>query len=391
MPRLSKVSRLAKVPGIGVNHRADAADAVRDPEMLRLENLDTDIPPPSIAITATRNAIGADENNSYLPFFGQDDLRKAAVKRVERVSGQVYDWRSECIITAGGMSGILNCLLATIEPGDEVIVTDPVYAGIINRIRIAGGIPVFVPLIPSPNGWRLDIGALEKAASPRTRMIVMSPGMPSGHVLTQSEWEAVARVAIKIDAWLLYDAAMERILYDGRAVIHPASLPGMKERTITVGAVTKELRMIGWRVGWVVGPQSIMNDIGLVSISNVVCQTGIAMSGATAALNASDDGLKAAISIWEQRRNVLLQELEGLPVIPPHGGWSLLLDAEALGMSASEIVEKLFKEAKIAVTPMTGWGEKAAKYVRFVFSNETQERLIGLGKKLKTTISKKGF
>lgn len=391
MPRLSKVSRLANVPGIGVNHMADAADAEQDPQMLRLENLDTDIPPPPIAIAATRNAIGADENNSYLPFFGQDDLRKAAVKRVERVSGLEYDWRSECIITAGGMSGILNCILATIEPGDEVIVTDPVYAGIINRIRIAGGIPVFVPLIPSPSGWRLDIDALEKAASPRTRMIVMSPGMPSGHVLTQAEWEAVARVSIKSDAWLLYDAAMERIIYDGRSVIHPASLPGMKERTITVGAATKELRMIGWRVGWVVGPQSIMNDIGLVSISNVVCQTGISMAGVAAALNAKDDGLDAAVSVWEQRRNVLLQELDGLPVIPPHGGWSLLLDAEKLGMSSREMTEKLFKEAKIAVTPMIGWGEMAARYVRFVFSNETKERLIGLGKRVKTTISKKDF
>jgi len=386
MPRLSRVTRLAKVPGIGVNHMADAADAKSDPEMLRLENLDTDIPPPAIGIITTQNGIASDENNSYLPFFGQDDLRKAAVKRVRKVSGVEYDWRSECIITAGGMSGILNCLLATIEPGDEVIVTDPVYAGIINRIRIAGGVPVFVPLIPSAHGWRLDLEALEKAASTRTRMVVMSPGMPSGHVLTQAEWEAVARVSIRVDAWLLYDAAMERILYDGREVIHPASFPGMKERTITVGAATKELRMIGWRVGWVVGPQSIMNDIGLVSISNVVCQTGISMPGVAAALNAPDDGLKAAVAVWEQRRNVLLREMKGLPVIPPHGGWSLLLDAEALGMTPQELSEKLFKKAKIAATPMVGWGELAAKYLRFVFSNEPVERLIGVGGKIKKAL-----
>jgi aspartate/methionine/tyrosine aminotransferase len=120
-------------------------------------------------------------------------------------------------------------------------------------------------------------------------MLLISPGMPSGHVLTQAEWEAVARISIQADAWLLYDAAMERILYDQRSVIHPASLPKMKERTITVGAASKELRMIGWRVGWIVGPQNIMNDIGLVSISNVVCQTGISMAGVAAALNAADE------------------------------------------------------------------------------------------------------
>ena len=165
MPRQKSVSRLTHVPGIGVDRMGNAADAAHDPEILRLENLDTDIGPPAIAIDVTRNSIGLDENNSYLPFFGQNELREAATKRVSRVSGIDYDWRSECIITAGGMSGILNCLLALIEPGDEVIVTDPTYAGIINRIRLAGGVPKFVPLIPSSTGWSLDIAALERAAS----------------------------------------------------------------------------------------------------------------------------------------------------------------------------------------------------------------------------------
>lgn len=387
MPRSQKVSRLAQVPGIGVDRMGNAADAAGDPAMLRLENLDTDIPPPLIALETTRKGVGEDVNNSYLPFFGQDELRCAAAARVSRVSGVAYDWRTQCIITAGGMSGILNCLLALLEPGDEVIVTDPTYAGIINRIRLAGGVTVFVPLIPTSDGWRLDINALEKAASPRTRMVLISPGMPTGHILTQDEWEAVAKVTIKTDSWLLYDAAMERILYDGRAVIHPAVFEGMKERTITVGAASKELRMIGWRVGWVVGPEAIMNDIGLVSISNVVCQTGISMAGVAAGLNASDDGLQAALKVWEARRNVLLTELAGLPVVPPHGGWSMLLDVEKLGMTSQEATHALFHKAKIATTPMIGWGDTAAKYVRFVFSNEPEERLVGIGAKVKKALT----
>ncbi len=386
MTRLLKVSRLAQIPGIGVDRMGNAADAAHDPDILRLENLDTDIPPPSIAIEVTRDGVGNDENNSYLPFLGQDELRKAATQRVSRASGKEYDWQTECIISAGGMSGILNCLLATLEPGDEVIVTDPTYAGIINRIRLVGGITVFVPLIPSPTGWRLDIDKLEKAASPRTRMLVISPGMPSGHILTLAEWEAIARISLQTDSWLLYDAAMERILYDGRTVIHPASLPQMKERTITVGAASKELRMIGWRVGWIVGPKSIMNAIGLVSISNVVCQTGISMAGVAAGLNSPDDGLKEAVEIWEERRNILLDELAGFTVIPPHGGWSFLLDAESLGMTSHELCEILFRKAKIATTPMTGWGDTAAKYVRFVFSNEPKERLMGIGKKIRKAL-----
>lgn len=383
MPKRSRVSRLENIPGIGVDRAGNAADAAQDPEVLRLENLDTDILPPAIAIEVTRKSIGLDDDNSYLPFLGQDSLRKAATKRVSKSCSVDYDWQSECIITAGGMSGILNCLLALVEPGDEVIVTDPTYAGIINRIRLAGGTPIFVPLIPLSDGWRLDTAALEKSVTLRTKLVLISPGMPTGHILTREEWEAVARTVIEADAWLLYDAAMERILYDKRPLIHPASLPHMKERTITVGAASKELRMIGWRVGWVVGPQAIMNDIGLVSISNVVCQTGISMKGVAAGLDAQDDGLNAALTIWEERRNSLLHELDGLAVIPPHGGWSLLLNALPYGITSTELSERLFKEVKIATTPMVGWGEIAANYVRFVFSNEPKERLVGIGKKVK--------
>lgn len=380
---MPKVSRLIQIPGIGVDRMGNAADAMKDPTILRLENLDTDIPPSKIALEVTRSGIDSDENNSYLPFLGQDELRKAVINRISKVNNLTYDWQKECIITAGGMSGILNCLLATLESGDEVIVTDPVYAGVINRIYLAGGVPVFVPLIPTSDGWCLNINALKQAASSRTKMVLMSPGMPTGHILTYEEWKAVTDVAIQTDSWLLYDAAMERIIYDNRPIIHPASFPNMKERTITVGAASKELRMIGWRVGWVLGPQTIMNDIGLVSISNVVCQTGISMAGVTAALNTSDEDLKKAIKLWQERRDLLLDELSDLPVITPHGGWSFLLDTRPLGLSPESLSEILLKEGKIATTPMKGWGPEAANYLRFVFSNEPKERLIGIGKKIK--------
>ncbi len=388
MPKIQRVSRLSLVPGIGVDRVGNAADALNDPEILRLENLDTDILPPHAAIIATREAIGVDANNSYLPFLGQNDLRQTVAEHVTRMSGVHYDWSRQCIITAGGCSGVLNTLLAILEPGDEVIVPDPIYAGLINRIRIAGGVPVYVPLVPTHDGWRLDVEALERSATDRTRMVLMmSPSMPTGHVLTQEEWNAIARVCIQADAWLLYDAAMERILFDGRMVLHPASLPGMNERTITVGSVSKELRMIGWRIGWVVGPESIMKDIGLVSISNVVCQIGIAMPGAAAALKNSDADVQAATDILQERRAVLMEELKGLPAVNPHGGWSLLMNTVQLGVTPQQASELLLKNAKIAATPMNGWGKQAEQYIRFVFANEPKERLRGVGQKVRNALN----
>lgn len=383
----SRVSRLKEVPGIGVDRMGNRADAAQDPSILRLENLDTDISPPSIALDVTKQGVCDDKNNSYLPFLGQDSLRQAAVERVARVAGSVYDWQTECVISAGGMSGILNCLLALLEPGDEVVVTDPTYAGIINRIHIAGGIPKFVPLTPSPSGWRLDTDALYASLSTKTKALLISPGMPTGHVLTNEEWEAVAKAALKSDAWLIYDAAMERILYDGRKVVHPASFPGMKERTITIGAASKELRMIGWRVGWIVGPKPIMEDIALVSISNVVCQTGISMQAAAYALKTPNDGLDEALKTWQERRDILLINLKDLSPILPHGGWSLLVDARPLGMTSSELANILFNKAKIATTPMIGWGDQASHYVRFVFSNEPKERLASVGERVRNALN----
>ncbi len=380
------VSRLQDVPAIGVDRMGNAADAAHDPDILRLENMDTDIPPPRAAILATHQAIENDACNSYLPFMGQQSLREAAARHVSRLSGVSYDWNTQCIISAGGCNGILNTLLALLEPGDEVILTDPIYVGLLNRVRIAGGLPRLVPLVPGPSGWRLDVDALKKAASPRTRvMLTVSPSMPTGAVLNREEWNAVAELCQSTNAWLLYDAAMERILFDSCPHIHPASLDGMAERTITVGAVTKEYRMIGWRVGWIVGPSAIMNDISLVSISNVVCQVGIAMPGAAAALTTADDGVAAAIAEWQKRRDVLLDELSNLPVVPPNGGWSLLLDVGKLGLDCNTASQLLLEKGKIAATPMRNWGgDRTSAYVRFVYANEPVHRLRGVRERIRT-------
>ena len=182
---------------------------------------------------------------------------------------------------------------------------------------------------------------------------------------------------------MIYDSAMERILFDGLEYIHPASFPGMAERTITVGSVSKEYRMIGWRIGWVVAPPEIVNDIGLVNISNVVCPVGITQAAAASALRMPDSDVFSAAKEWEKRRDVLLQELDGLPIIRPQGGWSLLMDVSGFGIDGAEASRRFFEKGKIAATPMTGWGSKRSnRYIRFVFSNEPAERLKGIRKRI---------
>ena len=382
------VSRLEHITKIGVEVMGDLADKLSDPEMLRLENLDTDLRPPQSAVDFTKRAVDDDEANSYLPFFGLNPLRKAATALVERQSGQTYNWETECVIGAGGMSGILNVLLATLEPGDEVLLTDPIYVGLINRVRLAGGVPKFVPLIPSPEGWRLDMEALEKIAPKPVKVaLLMSPAMPTGCVFTKDEWGALTNFCKLANCWLIDDTAMERILYNDQPAIHPASFFGMRDKVITCGAVTKEYRMIGWRVGWAVGPAEIMADVMRVSISNVVCQTGIAMGAAAAAIKDPNDGIKTSVEEWKRRRDVAVEELKDFDVIPPDGGWSFLVDVSPLDMDAPTASKRLLDKGKIAATPMVNWGSKnSTRYVRIVFSNEPVERLKGLGKRFKDSL-----
>lgn len=381
-------ARLAGMTGIGVDKMGNLADASGQSDILRLENLDTDLAPHPAVLAATQAAVLEDRNNSYLPFVGQTRLRQAAAAHLTRLSGFPYDGNRNVVISTGGLSGILNVLLALIETGDEVILTDPTYVGLLNRVRIAGGIPKLVPFVQQGQDWKLDRAALRQAVTPTTRaLLLMSPSMPSGGYFDRADWEEIAAIARQHNLWLIYDTAMERILYDGRPVIHPASLPDMADRVISIGAASKELRMIGWRVGWIVAPESVIGDIALVSLSNVVVPVGIAQEAAAIALEMGDEDVMAAVAILEQRRNLILDELSGLPVMRPAGGWSLLIDGQPLGLTGAEMSQRLFEKGRIAATPMDGWGEiNGARFVRFVFSNEPLERLQGIGAKVRTAL-----
>ncbi|UPK73536.1 pyridoxal phosphate-dependent aminotransferase [Nocardioidaceae bacterium SCSIO 66511] len=384
------VSRVRDIPGIGVDRVGDAADEVADAGMLRLENLDTDLRPLPAALERTRQAVLEDAANSYLPFQGGVSLRRAAAAHVSRMAGRSYE-AEQCLITAGGLNGILNVLLAVVEPGDEVVLCDPIYAGLVNRVRLAGGVPRFVPQRPTTHGWRTDPAELAAAVGDRTAaVLLMSPSMPTGAVLGDEHWRSLAESLERHDAWLIYDAAMERIRFDGVAPAHPAALPELADRTITVGSASKELRMIGWRVGWVVGPSQIMRDVDLVGLSNVVCQVGLAQEAVATALTApdADADVDRAARAWAERAHLLVRELSDYPVVPPDGGWSLLIDTEAMGMPPADAARLLFEHGRVAATPMDGWGPSGARYLRLVFANEPVERLADVRQRFDTAFGR---
>jgi len=380
------VARLEHIPGFNIDRVAAAAGD--DPDVLRLENLDTDIPPPEEAMEATRAAIGEDEANSWLPFTGRDDLKEAVAAYIERRGGPRYDGRREIVITSGEGDAMLDALFCLTDPGDEVVLTDPTYAGMVNRVRLVGAVPRLVPLQVREGEWRLDLDLLRAAVTDRTRVLfISSPSLPSGWVANDDEWEAVASICRERELWLLYLAWFESVLFDERPVRHPASLPEMRDRTVTVSGPSLEQRMIAWRIGWIVAPGRLANDVSRVQIYNGLVPSGFAQIGTRVALGLPDDHLHAANAECQRRRDQTLRQLDGLPAVRPAGTWSLLLDVATLGYDCAEVSDRLL-EQKVAATPMRGWGgDVAERHVRFVFSNEPVERLALLGDRLRAALA----
>lgn len=383
------VDRLQDVPGFDIDEVADAAGDV--PEVLRLENLDVDLMAetlPDEVLEATREAVGTFDANSYLPFIGKEDLRDAVATQTNERSGHDYG-AENVVITCSTGESVLDSLLALTDPGDEVVLTDPIYAGMINRTRLTGGDPSFVPYHVEDDEWRLDLDALRETISDDTQVLLLiNPSMPSGAVLNREEWETVSELCQEHDVWLLYNAIWESVLFDDRPLVHPVSFPGLAERTVIAGSVTKSYGMIGWRVGWIVGPEEFMNDVARTHIYNTTTPGGIGQAGALAALE-SDFEPAEYVPELQRRRDTVTEQLRaiGVTTIPSGGGWMQLMNVDELGYDSATASDLLLEESKVAATPMRHWGdENSDQFVRIVFSNEPVERLEELGDRVEQAL-----
>ena len=321
------VSRLRHIPGIGVDEIGDAADAAGNPELLRLENLDTDVPPPAVAREVTHAAVEEDRANSYLPFQGHRALREAAAEHVSALAGHRYDPGTQCVSVAGGLNGILNVLLATVEPGQEVVICDPIYAGLVNRIRLAGGVPRHVRCVLAQRlGDRPGrAGRGHRAAD--GRRAADEPGHADRRGAGRRALRRDRRPVSRHGAWVIWDAAMERSCSPAaRRCTRPPTRPCCRT-TITVGSASKELRMIGWRVGWVAGPRHPgRRRARRPDQRGVPGRHRPAGRGRGAAPPGAAGTWRPRPVSGRNAASTILGQLAGYPCVRPDGGWSLLVD-----------------------------------------------------------------
>lgn len=364
---------------------ADMANLADErPGAFRLENADTNLAPPAHVLEATRKAVGVDRYNSYLPLHGLTELREAVAERYSADSGLRYDPEGEVVITSGAGEAMLCSLLSFVNPGDRVLLTSPTYSGMAQRVRLANGVQVFAKL-NEMHGWHLDLEDFQKKAVGCKVIFYISPCMPTGTVFSREETEIIAETAENNDSVVIFNASLDKIFYDGNKVSNPASFKDMKDRTIIVGSVSKNYNMMGWRIGWAVGPRDLIRPVEDVHIFNGIMPSGITQAGATAALSGPQNWVADAVKVYQRRRDILLEGLEKIPgvsVVKPEGGYYFIANISRLKVKSPEFCKRLLEEKNVATTPMVAWGSDDFGYdhVRFIFTNESEERLETAGR-----------
>lgn len=286
------------------------------------------------AIEALRTGRGA----QYPPAHGLPELRAAIADHQRAWYGLDWDPRTDVVVTTGASEAIAATILALVEPGDEVLVLEPWFDLYAAAIDLAGARRVAVP--PVPGTLRPDPAAIAAAVTPRSRMLVLnSPHNPTGAVLTADELTAIAGIAVGAELVVLADEAYEHLWFDGHPHVPMATLPGMAERTVTVGSAGKSLSFTGWKVGWATGPA------GLIGAVRVVRQHLSYVSGGPFQWAVAQGLTQLPAEHWEQFRTGLAAQRDllaaglaglGLPVLPSEGTYFLLTDVRGLGYASGE-------------------------------------------------------
>ncbi|MGW6968525.1 pyridoxal phosphate-dependent aminotransferase [Streptomyces zaomyceticus] len=327
------------------------------------------------AVRALRDGRG----NQYPPGPGVPELRSAIADHQRQRYGLAFDPDTEVLVTAGATEAIAAALLALVEPGDEVIALEPYYDSYAACVAMAGGTRVPVTLRPHEGGYVLDLDELRAAVTDRTRLILLNtPHNPTGTVLTRAELTAVAELAIERDLLVVTDEVYEHLVFDGTEHLPIASLPGMRERTVTIGSAGKTFSFTGWKVGWITASPGLTAAVRsakqfLTYVSSGPFQYAIAEALRLPA--AYFDGLRADL---EAKRDLLSDGLAqaGFAVYRPAGTYFVTTDIRPLGAEDGfAFCRSLPERAGVVAIPNAVFyddREAGAPFVRFAFCKKTE-------------------
>jgi len=305
----------------------------------------------------------------YTPTSGYPELLGAVARYLENRYGIKYNPDTEIVITVGSSQAMDLAFRATVDPGDEVILSDPYYLCYPSCISLAHGIPVTVTT-RGDDGFKLRPDHVEAKLTPKTKVILLGyPANPTGTEMSREELAEIAKVAEKHDLLVISDEVYNRLTY---GIDHTcfASLPGMKERTILLDGFSKAYAMTGWRLGFAAGPADIIAAMAKIHQHTMLSPSSVAQYAAIEALKAGEDDIQQMVAEYDKRRKVLVKGLNdiGLTCHEPKGAFYAFPSVKVTGLTSDEFVEKVLLEEKVLILPGSLFGAQGEGFVRICYA-----------------------
>lgn len=311
----------------------------------------------------------------YTSNYGNLDLREEIAKKLEAENNMKVDPKTEIMVTCGGEEAVTAAILGLVDPGDEVILTDPGYSPYDSIIKLANAKPVFVKL-NEENNWNFDLADLENAITEKTRILVFNtPANPTGTMMDYDSLVKLSEICIKHDLLVLADEAYERVLYDGNKHTSIASIPGMEERTITVQSFSKSYSMCGFRIGYLVACKALMQILIRVHQKVVLCATSFAQDAACEALRHPSEEIDAMLAEFDRRRNLIYNTFVelGIPCNKPQAAFYVFPNVSCLGMDGDEFCQRFLDEYGVACVPGSDFGEFGRNNIRLSYATSYEQ------------------
>jgi aspartate/methionine/tyrosine aminotransferase len=371
-------NRAEEIPWSGIRKMFNLAAQV--PEAVNLSVGQPDFDTPEHMVEVAKRALDEGQTQ-YTAGLGILSLREAISRKVRRENTIRADPDKEIIVTVGAMEGIILALLAIVDPGDEVIIGDPTYTNYPGQIQLASGRPVSVPA-PENNDFKMDPADIERAITKKTKLLfINSPANPTGAVLLRSDLEAIAEIAQRHDLFVLSDEEYERLIYDGVEHISIASLPGMKERTTSVFTFSKTYAMTGWRMGYVVGPERVIDQMHKMQEDLASCVPGFIQQAGIAALDGPQDCVDEMLAEYDRRRRFIvraLNEVDGVTCLRPKGALYAFPNVSSFGRTSEEVAIFLLRDCKVVCVPGTAFGPRGEGYLRISYASSMEQLKEGM-------------
>ena len=343
---------------------------------LHLGEPDFDTPPNIVEAAARALAEG---QTHYAPPPGVPAFREAIAADFSRRRG-VEVTPDRVVVTPGAKPVMAYLMMALVGPGDEVIVPDPGFPIYESMTRFMGATPVPIPLRPERD-FRLDLDELRSLMTPRTRLLVFnSPQNPTGAVMTRSDIEGVAAIAMAHDLMVLADEIYSRILYEGEHV-SILSVEGMEERTVVLDGLSKTYAMTGWRLGWGILPKPLVPVFERLLINTVSCTATYAQFAGAEALTGPQDAVEAMVRELRARRELIVAGLNGLPGITapmPHGAFYAFPDVSGTGLTGRTFADRMLMEAGVSLLSGTAFGQQGVNSLRVSYANSQPNLRVAL-------------